>query len=108
MPSSPNVNRASNPCPRCGGLVPVKLAKGGKHPSQCTCYYCLSCNNHYVFPAASSQDKQATHPPSMSHPNLQPHQVQQPKVTNSCAYHPCAKASHRSCFNKMCKLCCID
>jgi hypothetical protein len=33
MPSSLNVNSASNPCPRCRGLVPVKLAKGRKHPS---------------------------------------------------------------------------
>ncbi|KAF8226602.1 hypothetical protein L208DRAFT_1206439, partial [Tricholoma matsutake] len=85
----------TNPCPRCGCIVPVKLAKGGQYPGH-HYMHCQSCKNHYVFPMISST------------PAMPAQCSRMPRPTKGCAQLLCPKAPHRSCPNTMCKLCCID
>ncbi|KAF8234217.1 hypothetical protein L208DRAFT_1069582, partial [Tricholoma matsutake] len=91
----PDIMSPANPCPQCGCMVSMKLAKGRQYPGH-HYMHCLSCKNHYVFPATASAPS-----PDIVLP------TQHSRAMKGCAQLSCPKVPNHSCPHIMCKLCCI-
>ncbi|KAF8953098.1 hypothetical protein BDZ97DRAFT_632600 [Flammula alnicola] len=89
-------------CIKCGGHLPVKLAKGGNSPGQ---YYihCISCSYHHTFPKSDIPRAVTALPPpspSLVHPSA-------PRYID-CSKPGCKHRGCMQCLRRMCKQCCIS